>query len=222
MKRITVISGHFGSGKTEIAINLARKLKADGIPKVTIVDLDIVNPYFCSRDLEDELAAEGIRVISQGRHLANAELMVVTPEVMAAFQQTDHTVIFDVGGDDMGAIALGQYNRFFREEAYDMFFVVNAGRPLTRDVQALKQYLDTIEGSSRLKVTHLINNTNLSYDTSLEEIRRGEAIVGELAELTGLPQVFTAVRRDLAEEAAAVVKGEILPMDIYMKPPWVD
>lgn len=222
MKRINIITGHFGSGKTEIAINFARHLKARGIPRVTIVDLDIVNPYFCSRDQEEMLARDGIRVISQGRHLANAELMVVTPEVMAAFQQTDHTVIFDVGGDDMGAIALGQYNRFFREEAYEMYFVVNASRPLTAEATTAKEYLEAIQRSARLEVTQLINNTNLSVDTALADILRGEAVVAELSRQTGLPKAFTAVRRDLVGEAAAVVTGEILPVDIYMKPPWID
>lgn len=222
MKRINLFTGHFGSGKTEIAINYARKLKQEGIAKVTIVDLDIVNPYFCSRDLEDELKEEGIRVISQGRHLANAELMVVPAEVMAAFQQKDHTVIFDVGGDDMGATALGQYNRFFREEDYDMFFVVNINRPLTRDLPGVREYLDAIEHSSRLKVSKLVNNTNLGTATSLSAIQAGEQLIRQLSEQTGLPHAFTAVRRDLAEEARSVVAGEMIPIDITMKPPWVD
>lgn len=222
MKRINLFTGHFGSGKTEIAINYARKLKKDGIAKVTIVDLDIVNPYFCVRDLTDELEAEGIRVISQGRHLANAELMVVPAEVIAAFQQTDHTVIFDIGGDDMGATALGQYNRFFQNEDYEMFFVVNTSRPMTRDAGEVKAYLDAIEHSSRLKATALINNSNMSYDTSLEVILHGEEVIKELSELTGLPHAFTAVRRDLADEAARIISGEIFPIDIYMKPPWKD
>lgn len=222
MKRINLFTGHFGSGKTEMAINFAKKLKKDGIAKVTIVDLDIVNPYFCSRDLEDELKEEGIRIISQGKHLANAELMVVPGEVMSAFQQLDHTVVFDIGGDDMGATALGQYKRFFQEEDYDMFFVVNTSRPMTREVEEVKAYLDSIEHASRLKVTALINNSNMSYDTSLEVIRQGEDVIKKLSEMTGLPHVFTAVRRDLAERAREVVTGEIFPIDIYMKPPWID
>ena len=220
MKRINVITGHFGSGKTEIAINYAKKLKAEGIEKVTLVDLDIVNPYFCSREFTEELGAMGIRVISQGVHLANAELMVVTPEVLSAFNQKDHTVIFDVGGDDMGALALGQYNRFFKEEPYDMFFVINANRPMTKDLETAEQYLHAIEVTSRLKVTQLVNNTNLSYETGLADIEAGEHLVGELSEKLGIPQAFTGVRRDLVEEAKQCIHGEILPIDIYMKPPW--
>lgn len=220
MKRINVFTGHFGSGKTEIAINYAKKLKQAGIEKVTLVDLDIVNPFFCSREFTEELGALGIRVISQGVHLANAELMVVTPEVLSAFNQKDHTVIFDVGGDDMGALALGQYNRFFKEEPYDMFFVINANRPMTKDLETAKEYLDAIEVSSRLKVTQLVNNTNMSYETKLADIEAGEHLVGELSEKLGIPLAFTAVRRDLVEEAKQFIHGEILPIDIYMKPPW--
>lgn len=222
MKRINLFTGHFGSGKTEIALNVAHHLKTAGTKAVTLVDLDIVNPYFCSRDLEDDLTEKGIRIISQGRHLANAELMVVTPEVLSAFNKKDHTVVFDVGGDDMGAVALGQYNRFFQEEDYDLYFVVNYNRPLTRDAHSVLDVLTAIEGTSRLKVTKLINNTNLGAQTTLKDIQRGEELLLELVRLTGLPHAFTAVRSDLVEEARRVVKGEILPLTIYMKPPWLD
>lgn len=221
MKRLNLFTGHFGSGKTEIAINYALKLKEQaGIEKVTLVDLDIVNPYFCSRDLTEELNARGIRVISQGKHLANAELMVVTPEVLSAFNQKDHTVIFDIGGDDMGATALGQYNRFFQEEDYEMFFVVNTLRPLTGDALAVKDHLQAIEQAARLKVTKLISNSNLSFETELDQILEGERITRAIGQDLGLPVAFTAVRRDLAEAAAGAITGEILPIDIYMKPPW--
>lgn len=221
MKRLNLFTGHFGSGKTEIAINYALKLKEQaGIEKVTLVDLDIVNPYFCSRDLTEELNARGIRVISQGKHLANAELMVVTPEVLSAFNQKDHTVIFDIGGDDMGATALGQYNRFFQEEDYEMFFVVNTLRPLTGDALAVKDHLQAIEQAARLKVTKLISNSNLSFETELDQILEGERITRAIGQDLGLPVAFTTVRRDLAEAAAGAITGEILPIDIYMKPPW--
>lgn len=221
MKRLNLFTGHFGSGKTEIAINYALKLKEQaGVEKVTLVDLDIVNPYFCSRDLTKELNARGIRVISQGKHLANAELMVVTPEVLSAFNQKDHTVIFDIGGDDMGATALGQYNRFFQEEDYEMFFVVNTLRPLTGDALAVKDHLQAIEQAARLKVTKLISNSNLSFETELDQILEGERITRAIGQDLGLPVAFTAVRRDLAEAAAGAITGEILPIDIYMKPPW--
>lgn len=219
MNRINVFTGHFGSGKTEIAINFAKKLKDEG-KEVTIVDLDVVNPYFCVRDKWDDLEAYGIRVISQDRHLSNAELMIVVPEVYSAFHKKDHYVVMDVGGDDMGATVLGQYNENFKEEPYSLFFVINNNRPLTEDVENTRRYIESIEITSRLKVTDLISNTNLSYETSVDDIVRGDKIVNELSHKLNLPHAYTVVRRDLAEEVKGKVKGDIFPIDIYMKPPW--
>lgn len=219
MNRINVFTGHFGSGKTEIAINFAKKLKDEG-KEVTIVDLDVVNPYFCVRDKWDDLEAYGIRVISQDRHLSNAELMIVVPEVYSAFDKKDHYVVMDVGGDDSGAIVLGQYNRFFKEEAYSLYFVINNNRPLTEDLENTKLYIDAIEMTSRLKVTDLISNTNMSYETSVEDVIRGDKIVSKLALELKLPHAYTVVKKDLVEEVKGKVKGELFPIDIYMKPPW--
>ncbi len=219
MNRLNVFTGHYGSGKTETAINFAKKLKDEG-KNVTIVDLDVVNPYFCVRDRWDDLEAYGIRVISQDRHLSNAELMIVVPEVNAAFDSKDHYVVMDVGGDDSGAVVLGQYNRFFKEEPYSLFFVINNNRPMTENQMTTEEYIHAIEVTSRLKVTDLISNTNLSYETDAEDIERGDKIVKELSEKTGIPYTYTVVRRDLADEVKGKVSGEIFPIDIYMKPPW--
>lgn len=220
MKRLNLFAGHFGSGKTEISINFAKKLRELDMENISLVDLDIVNPFFCSRELTKELGEEGIRVISSDPDLTNAELMVVSGEVLSAFNHKEHTVIFDIGGDDMGATALGQYHRFFQEEPYEMFFVINTTRPFTSNAQDVMNYLQSIEVASRLKVTKLINNANLSFETTPADIQRGQEIVKEVSEKTGLPIAFTAVRRDLVEEVRPFVEGEILPMDIYMKPPW--
>ena len=219
MEKINVITGHFGSGKSEVVINLAKKLNAEG-KKVVIVDIDIVNPFFCIRDLKDELAAEGIMVISADAHLSNAELMVVPAAVSSVFFMEDAYILMDVGGDDSGAVVLGQYNRYFRDKPYDMYFVVNTNRPLTADVDGVREYLKGIEKSSRLKVTKLISNTNLSYETTVEQIVSGYGIVRELSEELELPIAYTAVRKDLVEDTKEKIDGEILPVDIYMKPPW--
>ncbi|HAZ36232.1 MAG TPA: ATP-binding protein, partial [Clostridiaceae bacterium] len=128
--RIRIFTGHFGSGKTEIAINYALKLNNEG-KKVCIADLDIVNPYFCTRDEEKFLNDKGIRVIATPKDLANAELGVIPLETLSVFNDKSYDVVIDVGGDDKGAIALGQFNRYFREENYDMYFVINTLRPET-------------------------------------------------------------------------------------------
>lgn len=219
MKRVNIIAGHFGSGKTEIAINLAKKMKDEG-KKITLVDLDIVNPYFCIRDLSKELGDYGIRVISADPHYSNAELMVVPAEAKAAFQDTSSYVIIDVGGDDMGATVLGQFNEYLKDEDYDFWFVLNLNRPFTDSKEGFREYIESIENSSRLKVTKLISNTHMSYESTAEQAIEGDRVVEEYSEETGLPYVYTAVMRNLADELKGKVHGEILPMDIYMKPPW--
>lgn len=126
----------------------------------------------------------------------------------------------DIGGDDIGAVVLGQYNRFFREEPYEMYFVVNNNRPQTSNSEETEEYIKNIEYSSRLKVTHLISNTNLSCETTIEDILKGDREVSRLSERLGIPYKYTVCRRDLEKIAKGKVKGEVFPIDIYMKPPW--
>lgn len=219
LSRINVFTGHFGSGKTEIAINYAIKLAEEG-NKTAIVDVDIVNPYFCTRDIRKTLEQHGIRVIASNPNLSNAELMVVTPEVYAVFNDKSYQVVMDVGGDDLGAVVLGQYNKYFREEPYNMFFVINNNRPLTSDTESTIEYLRTIEKSSRLKVNYLVSNTNMSYETSERDILKGDKLVSELSKKINIPYKYTVCRKDLEDNISGKVHGDILPINIYMKTPW--
>lgn len=219
MSRIRIFAGHFGSGKTEIAVNYAIDLAKSG-KKVAIVDIDIVNPYFCTRDLKDILESYGIRLIASDPDLSNAELMVVPAEVNAVFNDKSYEVVIDVGGDEQGAVVLGQYNRYFNQEPYDMYFVINNKRPLTMNEVDTEEYLRNIEWTSRLKVTELISNTNLSYETSVNDVIEGEKEVEKLSQKINIPFKYTVCRRDLLEELKGKTVGELYGIDIYMKPPW--
>ncbi len=219
MSRIRIFTGHFGSGKTEISINYALNLARQG-RKVSLVDIDIVNPYFCIRDMKDELEREGIRVISANPDFSNAELMVVPPEVISVFNDKSSEVVIDVGGDDMGAVVLGQYNKFFNEEPYDMYFVINNNRPLTQDSEGTEEYMKSIEKASRLKVSYLVSNTNLSYETTEEHILKGDIEVYELSKKLNIPYKYTVCRKDLIDSIKDKIHAEPMGIDIYMKPPW--
>ncbi|SEF62779.1 hypothetical protein SAMN05660865_00637 [Caloramator fervidus] len=219
MSRIRVFTGHFGSGKTEIAINYALKLNEEG-KKVAIADLDIVNPYFCTRDKTEFLESRGIKVISTPKELSNAELGTVPLNTLMVFNDKSYDVVLDVGGDDQGAVALGQFNKYFKEEDYDMYFVINTTRPFTMDADGIIQYINDIQKASRLKVKYLVNNTNLSYETTVDMILEGQKIVEEVSNRLNIPIAFTAVREDLVDELKTKFDGNVFPIKIFMLPPW--
>lgn len=171
-KRIKIITGHFGSGKTEIAINLALKEK-EKYQKVAISDLDVINPYFRSRDTTDILEEKGIEVIAPKGKLATSDLPIVTREIYRVIYKEEYRLIIDVGGDKDGALALGQYYNDIKEMDYQMDYVINANRPLVNTVEGVINSIRQIESVSRLKVSGLINNTNLGVETTLETIVKG-------------------------------------------------
>jgi tRNA uridine 5-carbamoylmethylation protein Kti12 len=217
--RIRVFTGHFGSGKTEIALNYALKLSQAG-KKVCIADLDVVNPYFCTRDEKDLLESKGIKLVATPKEYSNVELGTIPLNTMTIFNDKSYEAVLDVGGDEQGATALGQYNRYFELEEYDMYFVINTSRPSTNDADSIIEYLRQIETTSRLKVKFLINNSNLSYETEINHILEGQKIVKEVSEKTGLTLRYTTIREDLVDKFKEKVEGEILPLKIFMLPPW--
>lgn len=219
MERINIITGHFGSGKSEISIHLAKKLRSEG-KTVTIVDLDIVNPFFCIRDLQGPLNKEGICVIAANPEWSNAELMMVPGQVSGIFVKDHIHYILDIGGDDSGANVLGTLYQELKDLPYHLYFVVNTQRPLTEDDKGVKEYIADIQRASRLKVTHLISNTNLSYETEVADILEGEQVVQRLSKELGIPHRYTVVMKELADQVKDKLHAEMLDIDIYMKPPW--
>ncbi|MGB9678777.1 MAG: hypothetical protein ACPL3A_02105 [Thermoanaerobacteraceae bacterium] len=218
-KRLTIVLGHYGTGKTEIAINYARYIKELGYD-VEIVDLDIVNPYFRPREVRKELMQKwGIKVTGTEEKYMSADVPALSRNIYGALYNKDKFAVFDVGGDDKGAIAFGQYHNIMEEQDADILFVINVNRPLTQDSKSIIQYLNLVEGAAKVKVTHLVNNTHLSNDTTVDEVLKGQKVVEEVSKITGIPIKMIAAKRDIAYKLPDM-GYPIFPMDLYMKTPW--
>ncbi len=198
MKRITLFCGHYGSGKTNIAINFTRDLLAKGLP-VTIADLDVVNPYFRTKDSEEELTRAGARVITLPFANSNVDLPSLPSQAYALVQDRSRYAVIDVGGDDRGALALGRYVPYILEENdYDMLCVVNFYRPLTTTPAEALEVLREVEAAAGIPFTGIVNNSNLGAETTREDVEKSLSKAKELSRLSGLPVRMTTVRADLA------------------------
>ena len=217
--RVVIFVGAFGSGKTEIALNYAKHLRAWG-REVSIVDFDIVNPYFRSREAASAMKDLGIGVISSSPGLEAADLPSISPAVLRAFQDPALQVVFDVGGDPVGAKALSGFRRQFKAAGYDMYFVVNANRPFTQDVAGALAMLESIERASQLSATGIVSNTHLGKDTKPEDILRGIEISESLGRELDLPLVFACAGPDIAESVGNSLGTRLLTLDLHMRPPW--
>jgi len=190
-KRINVIVGHYGSGKTEFAVNFAIQLKKK-FKKVYIVDLDIVNPYFRTNDVKKQLGQMGIDVIASEFASSNVGVPALPSEIFRVFCDSEAACVFDVGGDDDGAVALGRYKQYFDKENYDMFFVINTFRPLSSTAEDILSLISDIEASSRLKVTGLINNSNIAHLTTDNDVLKGQEIIKTVSQKVGIDIVYTS------------------------------
>lgn len=218
--RVHIITGHYGSGKTEFALNYAFK-KAEKNDNIVIGDLDIVNPYFRSREKKVELEEMGIKMVSSSSGYSSADLPALSPEIYGILQNEELEVILDVGGDPSGARVLGRYHEYFQEGNYDMWMVVNANRPNTQNARDVLEYIKGIQDNSRISITGLINNTHMIRETSKDDIIRGNKLVEEVSNDTGLPIVFTSVLEEVVKDLPKEIKGEIFPIKLKMRPEWL-
>ena len=200
MKRITLFAGHYGSGKTNIAVNFALKLRREG-QNVKIADLDIVNPYFRTKDSADDLKEAGIELISPEYANSNVDLPALPQELYGLVQNRDFYAIMDIGGDERGALALGRYRPYILDENdFEMVFVANFYRPLTRTAEEALEVMREIEAAGGIPFTALVNNSNLGEETTADDVLKSEAEIKRLSEITGLPVLFTSVKADLEGE----------------------
>jgi pantothenate kinase-related protein Tda10 len=212
LKRISIITGHYGSGKTNIAINFAMKLRENG-NKVTIVDLDIVNPYFRTADFKELLEQKGITVITPTFANTNLDIPALPAEMNTIFDNPDSYVVIDVGGDDAGAIALGRYANQIKKQDYDLYYVINERRYQTQTPEDAVSLLYEIEACARIKATKLINNTNLGPETTLETLTDSFDFANKVSEITNLPVAFSCLNREIDCQ-----NQDVFPIEIYAKP----
>ena len=215
-KRLTLFAGHYGSGKTNIAVNYALHLAREG-KQVAIADLDIVNPYFRTKDSEAELAAEGIRLISPQFANTNVDLPALPAEAYRLVTDKSSYGIMDIGGDDRGAYALGRYvPAILEEDNYRMAFVANCYRPLTRTPEEALEVMREIEAACGLPFTDIVNNSNLASETDAQTVLDSQAFIAQLSRISGLPVFLTTVRADLAPELSREIPN-VLPLQLQEK-----
>ncbi|MDD3123367.1 MAG: hypothetical protein PHC62_07645 [Candidatus Izemoplasmatales bacterium] len=213
MKRITFLTGYYGSGKSEIALNLAISEKVD-----YLVDLDIINPYFRSREMEKLLQTFQIQVISSDQeHGMYTDLPYISGRVFMPFHMKDTKAIYDLGGNDLGSKLLIQFQEL--SESIDLFIVINIFRYETSTPEQIIELISKIEDASGRKVTGLINNSNLIHETTFETILEGEKILKKVVKATGLKIQYTCVHEDINIDGHTF-EGKLLPLKIYLRKNW--
>lgn len=219
-KRITVFMGHYGSGKTFIAVNYAVAIAKKGLP-VSIYDLDIVNPYFRTVDAENALKEAGVELVVSPYAETNVDIPAMNAKSYQMIADKSRFAVADIGGDDRGALALGRFREgIISEGNYDALFVLNKYRPETRDIDGAIAVMEEIERAGGIKFTGIVNNANLGKETTVQNILDGYEFAERLSLKTGLPIVFTAVRKDLVSDKLKNIK-EILPIDPIKYGDWL-
>ena len=219
-KQYLVLTGNYGSGKTELALNLA--MQYAGKFQTTLVDLDIVNPYFRSGEKAEEMEKAGIRMLMPTFAMTTVDIPALPAEIQSVFEVPSDKVIFDVGGDDTGAAALGRYYPSFsaRRDQIAVMLVVNCMRPLTQNTEDIIDLALRIENRGRLKIDAIINNTNLADQTEPEMVEAGEKTVLECAERLGVKQVFTAGKQEVLDKCTLTTPT--MAVKRYMAPEWME
>lgn len=221
VKRLTVFAGHYGSGKTNIAVNYALWLKTF-YGDVSIADLDIVNPYFRTKDSTEVLARHGIRLISSPYANSNVDTPALPAEAYSLLHNTHTAGVIDVGGDDRGALALGRYSDgILKDGSYEFLFVVSKYRPLTRDAESTITVMREIEAAAHMRFTGIVNNSNIGEATSAEDILASVPYAAEISGKTGLPIKMTTVMKSLCPLVEDKIEN-IMPITLYVEQSWAE
>ena len=220
IKRVTIFAGHYGSGKTNIAVNYAlnaKKFKTD----VAIADLDIVNPYFRTKDSEEILKENNIRLISSPYANSNVDTPALPAEAYSVIHNKDICSIIDVGGDDRGALALGRYMpEILKEDAYEMIFVINKYRYLTSTAEDTVAIMKEIETAAKAKFTSIVNNSNIGEETTAQDVLNSVEYANKVSSLSGLEIKMTTVKSDLINELGGEIDN-LFPINLYVRQSWL-
>lgn len=215
-KRITILSGHYGSGKTNVAVNFAIDLKKGG-HKVAVSDLDIVNPYFRTKDSIEDFNRLGIRLISSEYAGSNVDIPALPQDIYAITDDKSYKMIVDVGGDDRGALALGRLTpKILEENDYDMLLVINCYRPLTPDAKSTAEVASEIETACKIKFTAIVNNSNLGELTTAEDVLNSLSYAQSVSKELNLPIKYTTVNSVLYESLKGKIEN-LYPLNLQKK-----
>ncbi|MCF8002211.1 MAG: hypothetical protein K9K76_10190 [Halanaerobiales bacterium] len=218
-ERITLFTGNFGSGKTEISLNYALHLRENN-KKVAVVDLDVINPYFRSRAKSELMEEHDIEVIYP-KELKHADLPIITADIKKLLQNEEYYGVIDVGGDEDGATVLGSIADSVKETAYELNLVVNTKRPFTDNVEGIIKMKEKIEAASKMNIDNLICNINLGKESNVEIVEKGYPIIKEAAKKLDLPIKFIAIKKDLKGDLDNLnYKEEIFPIERLLKNTW--
>lgn len=216
-ERLTIMVGHSGSGKTECSVNLALAIRALGHP-TALADLDVVNPYFRSRERRELLRRQDIRLVSTAQACVDADIPSLPPELNTLLEAQELYSVLDIGGGAVGARVLARYRHKIAAQPHRVCFVLNAARPATGTLEGCLASLGEIEQTIGLSVTHIIHNTHLCEQTGPEDILEGAALAREVSRQTGLPIACHCVRTSLVRSVC--LDAPIFPLRLYMNKPW--
>ena len=215
-KRITLLCGHYGSGKTNVALNMAYDLKNQK-DRVAIADLDIVNPYFRTKDSAEELREKGITLISSEYAGTNVDIPAMPQQMYMLTDDKELHAVIDVGGDDRGALALGRIRpAIIEENDYEMLFVINCYRPLTGDAKSTLEVMAEIESAAKIKFTAIVNNSNLGNETTVDDVLQSVNYANEVSALTGLPIKCTTVSENIYNDIKEKLSN-VFPLKLQSK-----
>jgi hypothetical protein len=216
MKRITFVAGHYGSGKSEFSVNLAIQKKVS-----MLIDLDIVNPYFRSRELETLLNENNVKMISSPLEKAlGSDLPYISSQVFQPFLDPSQSAILDLGGDGVGARLMRQFFDYIRIEETDLLLCINVFREETESAEKIIAMIRQIENSSGLKITGLINNSNFIRETTIQDVLKGQSIIRKVAQSQNLPIVYTGIY-DKLSQSGEKLEGELILLKLYLRKEWL-